>query len=183
MSQPHEPPVTRGPDWGSGTWEYGFSPDYPVFDLMPAVPLTYEELFARFASCVREQPASVHFAVAPEGLRDPYWELVLIPEGLQVVDSPAYCAMRGAKWHNDDSMWVITGYAQLCWNRHVQRVGRARIKTNERAWFGGELEHDRDSIDPGYILTGQLLPLGPTAAEAAQPELRHIDHIEQLLET
>ena len=154
--------------------DYGFAPDAPLIELLPPYQArTYGDIVDVFASCALQRPGALHFGFQ----EDENWSLVFVPDGFQLVDAPHQSALNGGAWHNDDALWVLSGWAQLCEARSVKLEGRATVLT-PRAWPNDELHRD-DSYE---LFTGQLIPF-----DASQPKQEHahdlswVDHPSELV--
>jgi hypothetical protein len=124
--------------------DFGLSFDHPLIQMV--VPsddqLPFQTVLDRFIQTIHGNAAVLRFAFLDAvGERNEDWELVLLPEQLATHDSPPASALRGGRFHNNDSVWVIRGWAQLHGEGGYTKVGTGIVVT-PRALLGEAIDQE-----------------------------------------
>jgi hypothetical protein len=105
-----------------------FVPGLPIFNISNG-DLDVPEIIEAFMNATKERAHAIYFSVDGEDGK----MLSLVVEGLRVVESGPYSAMRGEPWHHDGPYWVISGWAcvfeDVAYKRETLAAGPCRVMT------------------------------------------------------
>lgn len=153
----------------------GFRPGEPVFELYKE-RLTGKAMLKAFLAALDELGEALVFDFDP--LVDPAdeFKLSLLVEGLRVVDSAPYSAIRGGPWEPGRAYWMLTGWAQVyregAGAQDILVAGVCQMLTP-----AGSAEDEVPVCPPEVGFTAQFIPASTVDPSAILPK---VDRIEQL---